>query len=570
MGVRDKIVGAMVGASLGANSLQAAVSSAEEAELRAQESMDGGLANLELSIDAQGWSDLTSGYGRWDFPRELVRRMVTLARLMFVWNPLIHRAVIVQELYVWGGGVKIKGDDPEVDRVLQDFFQDRKNQRVIGEAWPEREREQRIEGNTFLVFYRNKANGSARVRLFPFDQITDIIYNPEDAKEPWFYRRSSPATESDIQRDELYPDIDFSPSRKSSIPTNIPKMAGLRIRWDNPVLHISTGGMSQMKYGIPEIFSALPWATAYKKILENFATILGAYARMAMQITGLGGKKGIAATKTKLNTALSSGNLRDTNPPPNTAGWGLFSGEAKVAAIKTSGSTTAPDEARELQLMVAAGTDLPIHFFGDSDIGNYATSATLDRPTELKMVSRQRMWMFVIIRICEKLKQWSALAPQGKLRLAGYTAESSKDIFDGGKTVTVTPPKGRLLTETIKFPNILERDVVDRVRAVVQAITLGGSPAEGIFPGRKLSFRLLLEALSIEEDEAEKIIKEYYPKEVYQGFFDPKDRAKNEELEAKGKADLGQAALDSAAAAKVAAKNKPKPSGSPAKAVSNK
>src|SRR3990172_2527407 len=133
MSIKDRVVGAMVGASIGADSLRVAVDNVELAATQTQESIDVGLANLELSIDSQGWADITSGYGRWDFNRDMVRRMVALARLMYIFNPLIHRAVVVQELYVWGGGVKVKGDDPIVDEVLQDFFQDRRNQRVIGE-----------------------------------------------------------------------------------------------------------------------------------------------------------------------------------------------------------------------------------------------------------------------------------------------------------------------------------------------------------------------------------------------------------------------------------------------------
>jgi hypothetical protein len=297
------------------------------------------------------------------------------------------------------------------------------------------------------------------------------------------------------------------------------------------------------------LFSALPWATAYKKILENFATILAAHARFAMQITGLGGKKGIAATKTKLNTAMSNADYSDNNPPPNTAAWAFFSGSGKMQPVKTAGSTTAPDEARELQLMVAAGTDMPIHFFGDSDIGNYATSSTLDRPTELKMIARQKMWADVIFRICEKLKEWSAVAPQGVLNKAGYGAGKDFDYFDGTKTVTVTPPEGKTVTQTIKFHNILERSVVDRVRAAVQAITLGGSPAEGIFPERSYAYKMLLVALDVEEEEADKIVKQHYKKEIYQSFLDPKDKAENERLTAQGRADLGTAAIDQAKAA---------------------
>ena len=137
---------------------------------------------------------------------------------MYLANPLIKRAVTVQELYVWGRGVKIQGEEQAVEEVLQDFFKDPKNQCVIGASWAEREREQRIEGNTFFVFYKNPLNGTARVRLLPFDEIDTIVCNPEDSKEPWYYCRTHPLGEEDgkqvLEEKCYYPDINYNPARK--------------------------------------------------------------------------------------------------------------------------------------------------------------------------------------------------------------------------------------------------------------------------------------------------------------------------------------------------------------------
>jgi len=570
MGIRDKFVGALAGFWMGARSLMESANNAEEAMVKSQEAPiqeTASLADIQLSVDAMGWTDLTTALGSWNLDRDTVRKMVALSRIMYLVNPLIKRAVTVQELYVWGGGVKIKADDEDVDEIIRDFFTDRKNQRIIGngdKGWPEREKDQRLDGNTFFVFFRNKSNGSARVRLLPFDQIQSIISNPDDAQEPWFYERHIPSKNGVEASRVLYPDVDYNPRTRAK-PSSF---KGIRILWDSPVLHVSTGGLSQMQFGIPELFSAMPWATAYKGILENFATILKAYSRLAMQISGLAGKKGVAAAKSKLNTAISTGNALDTNPPANTAAWATLAGDTKISAIKTAGHTTGPDEARALRSMLAAGSDLPEHFFGDSNLGNFATSSTLDRPTELKMVARQNMWLCVILHMCEKLKEWSAAAPLGKLHKAGFRAAVSRDDFGSGTNVIITSPNGKSLGVVIDFPNILERDVVDRVRAVVQAATLGGSQAEGIIPDRRYLFKLLVTAMG--ERNIEGLVEEFYPEPVRQGFIDPKDVAKDDKKAAQGKADLGQAALDQADAARKAALNKPKPSGSPLPGASNR
>jgi len=596
-GLRDRLVGGLTGASLGANHMRATADLAEEALIQGGGGSSGagmpeigsqdGLTKQFTQVFESAFSELEASFASEDrgwiggdpsttfnFNRTTLRRIVSLSRVMYLINPLIKRVVTVQELYVWGRGVKITAENGVVQEVLDDFFKNRKNQRVIGDAWPERERQQRVDGNQFFVFYRNKQNGAARVRLLPFDQIQGIVYNPEDAKEPRFYARTSNigamssgfilqdeiATDV-VKQNTLYPDWDYYPTTR---PNKAPD--GTRIDWTTCTYHLRTGGLDMMRFGLPELFSALNWATGYKRILENFATILAAYARLAYQISGLPGKAGVAASKNKLKTGVNNGQLRDTNPPTNTASWALMSGAANVQPIKTAGSTTGPDEARALRSMVAAGSDTPEHFLGDSDIGNFATSTTLDRPTELKMVSRQDLWAGVIQAFCTRLIEWSAEAPGGKLNKAGFRVEKSRDEFDGTVIITVIPPGEETTNVEIEFPNILERDVTDRVRSLVQAVTMGGSPAEGIFPDRKVVCQLLLEALG--QENAERITDLMYPEPVLQGFADPADRVDDEHLVAQGKADIGDAALKSADAAmktasKPVPKVTPKPSGSP-------
>jgi hypothetical protein len=589
---KDVLYGALRGGALGRERLNTAELMADEAaaesgyrEARTENGLaavdplaagiakvfEGAFQELEASFanEDRGWIE-GAGPSTFNFTRQTLRKIVGLSRVMYLINPLIKRIVTVQELYVWGRGVKIIAENPEVQEVLDDFFKARKNQRVIGDAWAEREREQRIDGNTFFVFYWNKLNGAARVRLLPFDQIQSIIFNPEDAKEPYFYVRSSNPAQGNglivqdgtltdvVEETTLYPDWDYKPR------LNVAKVPGnYKIAWNTCTYHLKTGGLSMMRFGMPELFSAFGWATGYKRILENFATILAAYARLAYQVSGLQGKAGVAASKNKLKTGVTNSQFRDNNPPTNTASWALMSGAANVQPIKTAGSTTGPDEARALRSMVAAGGDTPEHFLGDSDIGNFATSSTLDRPTELKMVSRQDMWADVCHAFAEKLIQQSALAPQGKLRKAGYTTRVDTDPFDGSVIITVLPPSGKSTVVKVEFPNILERDVTDRVRSVVQAVTLGGSPAEGIIPDRKVVCGMLLEALG--EQDADRLTELLYPKSVTQGFADPANRVDDEHLIALGRKELGDAALQQAAAAKInAAKPTPKPSGSPA------
>lgn len=580
---RDAIVGAAIGSGLGGDRLQRLVEDLESEKMKAELTTESkemlakeGLADLELAFEDIGWRDLTTYFGVWKFNRATMRRIVALSRIMYVVNPLIKRAVTVQELYVWGSGCTIRAEDERVQEVLTDFFEDPANDRVVGqgeEGWPQREREQRIDGNTFFAFFTNRRTGAVRVRLLPYDLVEDIIFNPQDSKEVWFYRRSNAslagaAMDTDLSGPVstipnsgpavLYPDINYDPINKGGFFTG----SQIPIDWNVRVMHIKTGSLSSMKFGLPELYAALNWATAYKKILENFATILAAYARLAMKMTGLPGKRGVAAAKSKMNTAVSSGEFRDTNPPTNTASWALLSGNVDVQPVKTAHATTGPDEARALRSMVASAADLPEHFFGDSDIGNLATSETLDRPTELKMIARQQMWRQIILRMSRFVMQASANAIDGKLNRVGYTGTKVLDPFAGQTMrIVVTPPASGSLKVEVLFPNITERAVADRVRAVVNAVTLNGRSAEGIFPERKYVFKLLLEALGVRD--ADFIASKYYPQEVEQGFVDPVDELANDHLTAQGRKELGDAALIAAKAKKTTAEAPPEPAPAP-------
>lgn len=584
---RDAMVGALVGLGLGGEQLSKLVEDidqerAEHALTRESKEMIAreGIADLELAFEDVGWRDLTSYFGVWKFNRATMRRIVALSRIMYIVNPLIKRAVTVQELYVWGAGCTIKAKDDRVNEVLQEFFEDPKNQRVIGqgeEGWAQREREQRIDGNQFFAFFTNPVTGAVRVRLLPYDVVDDIIYNPDDNKEVWYYKRSTAGVlasilDPDITAGDissiaapggvqiLYPDIGWNPTlRPLSYGSAGSKTV---IDWRVRILHVKTGSLSSMKFGLPELYSALNWATAYKKILENFATILAAYARIAMKMTGLPGKKGVAAAKSRLNTGLTQAEFKDTNPPTNTASWAALSGNVDIQPVKTAHSTTAPDEARALRSMVASGADLPEHFFGDSDVGNFATSETLDRPTELKMIARQQMWRVVILQICRFVIEQSALAVEGTLRQEGFKAIEQSDRFDRRTmSVTVTPPRNGSLAVEVSFPNITERAITDRVRAVVNAVTLNGRSAEGIFPERRYVFKLMLEALGIRN--VDELVKEFYPEPVTQGFQDPADQEEIQRDEAKAKLIAANAATVTAQASKITAE-KPAPKPAPA------
>src|SRR5262249_3421154 len=135
-------------------------------------------------------------------------------------------------------------------------------------------------------------------------------------------------------------------------------------------------------------------------------------------------------------------------------------------------------------LMVAAAQNLPETFYGDADVGNHATSKTLDRPTELAMKSRQTFWAGVYQAIFAYVLRWALTASAGPLTGLGVITKAEDDgqlvepIAWGTETITkddgTTEEQPIDASIAIEFPPILAPDRKADIDAVVEAATLSG------------------------------------------------------------------------------------------------
>lgn len=437
-----------------------------------------GLAELELAIDAQGWQRIASEFDR-EFSRSGLRDIMKFSRLMFLKNPLVNRAVTLQAIYVWAQGVQITSTDEDVQAVVDAFLQDARNQAELTahQARTMKEQDLQVLGNLFFAMFTSVSDGATVVRTLPPEEIDEIICNPEDGKDPWFYKRTWTAQVMDFaagisrpnQQTAYYPDIRYSNEERPAT------IGGKPVMWDSPVYHVRVGGLSDMQFGVPETYQSIDWARAYNQFLENWATIVAAYARFAFKLTSKGGKAGIAAAKTRLGTTYGSGGSGETNPPPVTGATFIAGEGTDIAPVKTSGATTSADDARRLLLMVCAGFGMPESFFGDVSVGTLATAKSLDRPTELKFRDRQELWKGILDTILQYAIARSQSAANGRLRLVGKVERAPLEIH---------------------FPPILEHDVTEQVNAIVAGATLNGSALAGTMDRETLS-KLVLNALGV-------------------------------------------------------------------------
>lgn len=464
------------------------------------------MAELELALEDANWMKLMLD-GQDEFSRDGLRKIVELARMMFIKNPLINRAVLVQALYVWGQGVNVKYKNPELNNVLQAFWDDPKNRAEFTshQAQIYKEYDLRVEGNIFFVFFTRPTDGRVRVRTLPFDEVVEIISDPEDAKTPWYYIRSwneqsidSVGRRVNRTKKAAYPDWQYKPVNK------LAKISGLDIQWDSPVYHVRVGGMSKWKFGVSEIYQAIDWARAYKEFLEDVASLMRAYSRFAWKRVTKGGKKAIAAERAKMATTLAAGgSSSETNPAPVTGAMAIMGEGTDLQPMQVRGASISPEDGRRLLLMVAAAVGLPETYFGDVSVGTFATAKTMDRPTELAMKERQTLWTDVMKSIFSFV-MLQAVKYNEKIQSLG----SVEKIIDGKVyEEQVKWNSGVNTMIDIDFPPVLEKDIQTSVQAVITALTLNGQELKLL--DEQLATRLILKALA--EDDVDEIMAELFP-----------------------------------------------------------
>lgn len=421
-----------------------------------------------------------------------MKQLRAICRLFAIQNPLVKRGLSLRSSYVWGQGVEIaaraNGSEPneqDVQAVVDAFLNDPGNQRAFTgpEARDQLEHALGTEGEVFAALFTRPLTGSVQIRTLPADEIAEVICNPEDASEPWYYRRRWVQVSHDLSgnpeqqyREVLYPCVDYRPKRR-------PRALGeVRIRWDAPVVHVTVNRPLNWKRGIPDSYAAIDWARAYKVFLEDWATVIKSLSRYAWRLTS----KGSARKQAREKIAAAPPTDPATGKEQSAGATAIHPLDAVLEAIPKTGATIDSESGRPLAAMVAAALDLPVTMLlGDpGTVGARATAETLDRPTELAMKQRRTLWTGVLQRILQYVITEAVRAARGPLqgritRDPLYDREIVELAGDTEATVDIT------------WPPLDDIDPKAMVEAVVEAASTGTVPPEEIL-------RLLLTALGVQ------------------------------------------------------------------------
>ena len=434
--------------------------------------------DLELAMEDQGWQRLSAESEK-EFSVEGQKTINTLSRYMFLKNPLIRRAVLTQSNYVFGKGVDFKTDEPDSkeQETLDSFLDDVNNMREITshQSMMMKENELQLFGNVMFVLITDRFSKRVTVRTIPIDEITDIIPDPDDVKRPLFYKRERTARKMDFNKGEYvdkhevtyFKDYAAEHDRKYK---KIKQIGGNEVRQDAVIYHVTANRLSDMKFGVSEVYSALDWSRAYKEFLENWATIVKAHSKYAWKMVTKGGKQGVQNAQRALDASSGSA-------PPLTASSFVSNQGTTMEPMRTAGATTSASDGQHMVHMVSAATGIFYHYLvGDPSTGNLATAKSMERPMELQFRNRQELWNHVYTDILE------------------YAIKKKH-------------PETSINVE-VKFPSLLEHSTQDMINAIVSAATLNGSRAANSIPMRTIT-DLLLRELDVEGIEEK--LDEWFP-----------------------------------------------------------
>lgn len=432
---------------------------------------------LEESIQSfaaedRGWQRLASDAAQ-EFTREQAKANAAICRASAVVNPLIGRGINLRIAYVWGQGVNIAARQEDqggqdINAVIQRFLDDPSNKASFtsSQAREELERALGTDGNIYLALFTDPLTGRVQVRSVPDAEIDDVITNPEDRDDPWFYQRTYAATTivqtqmttstRTTTKTVLYPAVGYWPKMR---PRSID---GKEVRWGEPVIHACVNRLDGWKFGVPDAYPAVAWARGYKEFLEDWARLMKALSRFAFRASTRG------KNATQVRSRLSP---KDDGGPSQIGATVLTGPDQSFEAIPKSGATIDSESGRPLAAMVASAFDVPITMLlcDPGVTGARATAETLDQPMEYIMGMRRELWASVIHRVLDYVIDQAVKAPQGMLK-----GTRTVDQFTGREMVRLAGDQDR--TVDITFPSISKTPVETIINAIVNADKTGKLP----------------------------------------------------------------------------------------------
>ena len=345
-------------------------------------------ADIELALEDQGWVRLGKSAEMDSVSR---RAVVERARLYWHRDPLAKQAVRLWTDYSVGTGMSFRAKDEKAQTLLETFYKHRKNRKLLG---PQGQRKSShkllIDGEVFFTFF--KGDPPLLRRIDPL-QISKIITHPEDEETPIYYQRDFVI--GNVPMTKFYRDWALEPKEEQEAGTlkdaNGQAIGGSQIVEDVVLYHVPLDPLGNR--GNSLLTPALDWLREHRRFMQARVAITQALARFVMKAKVKGGPAVLEAARKTLASSLTKGSDTEINPPAAAGStWFENQGMDLSAITRKSGAGEARNDSDMFKLMISAGVNIMLHYFGDPSTGNLATATAMELPMLKAFLAYQTLW----------------------------------------------------------------------------------------------------------------------------------------------------------------------------------
>lgn len=344
-------------------------------------------ADIELALDDRGW---LVGGKKMAGELDPLSRTVQVNKSRYYWlrDPLAKQAVRLWTTYSFAdSSIQYSSDDDGVQKKLDKFMKDRRNRALLSAAgqWKMSNR-LLVDGEIFFAVFDD-----GTLRTFDCLQITDIITDPDDEQTIFGYKRVT----ADGQKTLYYKDwtvTDDSDLRAAKDPATKKVIT----KWEDKVVMYHLPYDAFEKRGTGLFGACVNWSREHRRFMEARVAIVQALATFAQKLTVKGGQGKVNQVMSSLQstfaqTGVSAGTERNPQPAPGST-WASNQGVQLEPTTRTTGAGDARSDGDQLKLMVAAGTGIMLHYFGDPSTGNLATATAMELPMLKMFMAYQKLW----------------------------------------------------------------------------------------------------------------------------------------------------------------------------------
>jgi len=255
-----------------------------------------------------------------------------------------------------------------------------------------------VDGDLFITIIKNSPMlpKDFGVRLIDTMNIEAIIRDPTDDAVELYYKRRY--TEPSYQFEGTGQGISTIKKTGYHASTEYQEWADTskhqksdyanRASLDGDVYHVTFGTDPLLHWGTPTLVRAIPWIEGHTEIAGDMRTLIRALSTFVRDIKATPGTKSqlvaLQSMTDSLVSTLATGGLKHRP----VVGSDIIHGENVTVQpydVKTGAADITSKGLRDMVLMVAAGTGIPEHMFGNPSTANLATARSLELPVLKKV-----------------------------------------------------------------------------------------------------------------------------------------------------------------------------------------